>query len=96
MTKIIVDEADHEQTVEILLTHGKNIQAKPKLTLRHTKKINDRAFHGRGHFFILTILLLLNRYKEKKDKKARIILLGYVTPTKYHAKQPISKCDFCI
>lgn len=35
MTKIIVDESDHEQTVEILLTHGKNIQTKPKLTLRH-------------------------------------------------------------
>ena len=34
--------------------------------------------------------------KEKKDKKARIMLLGYVTPTKYHAKQPISKCDFYI
>ena len=34
--------------------------------------------------------------KEKKDKKVRIMLLGYVTPTAYHAKQPISKCDFCI
>jgi len=53
-------------------------------------------FTGAVNFFILTILLLLNRYKEKKDKKARIMLLGYVTPTKYHAKQPISKCDFYI
>lgn len=35
MTKIIVDEADHEQTVEILLTQDKNIQTKPKLTLSH-------------------------------------------------------------
>ncbi len=96
MTKIIVDEADHEQTVEILLTHGKNIQTKPKLTLRHTKKSMTAPFTGAVNFFILTILLLLNRYKEKKDKKARIMLLGYVTPTEYHAKQPILRCDLCI
>lgn len=99
MTKIIVDEADHEQTVEILLTHGKNIQTKPKLTLRHKirhKILMTAPFTGAVNFFILTILLLLNRYKEKKDKKARIILLGYVTPTEYHAKQPILRCDLCI
>lgn len=46
MTKIIVDEADREQTVEILLTHGKNIQTKPKLTLRHTKKSMTAPFTG--------------------------------------------------
>lgn len=69
MTKIIVDEADHEQTVEILLTQDKNIQAKPKLTLRH-KILMTAPFTGAVIFFILTILLLLNRYKEKKDKKS--------------------------
>ena len=34
--------------------------------------------------------------KKRKIKKARIMLLGYVTPTAYHAKQPILRCDFCI
>lgn len=54
MTKIIVDEADHEQTVEILLTHGKNIQTKPKLTLRHKirhKILMTAPFMGAVNFF---------------------------------------------
>lgn len=52
MTKIIVDEADHEQTVEILLTHGKNIQTKTNASPQNPpQNTNDRTFHGCGQFF---------------------------------------------
>ena len=40
-----------EQAPFTLLTHGKNIQTKPKLTLRHTKKSMTAPFTGAVNFF---------------------------------------------